>query len=313
MEGREQLGATAEPVGEAREAGDVVTVAPRFEFYRRKRKRVLIRHDHKLNQFDRLVDGRWVPCWSSKVDPSKWTKLDKKERQEHRRRYVVSLLARRVSWSHPLARLIRGPLGRLLVPPPAGGAGRRWMKKERAEAARRDYQAMLRDTETGKVEVMEEQALLGFEHQKARISAAETRANFFLAGAGLTTTAILANASFLIGERSIHGTWRGIAVVVLLLTSIFALMSGLRALQAVMLTFRRSPPNSRRRLLDRLKETDTSGVHRSYLAALLVALARASIVGDWKVARMAEARGWFLGVIVGAVLLSVCVIFGAVL
>ncbi len=182
-----------------------------------------------------------------------------------------------------------------------------------AEAARRSYQAMLPERDVARLELLEAQALLGFEQQRDRIGAAETRANFFLAGAGLTTTAILANASLLIGEHAIHGGWRVAAVVILFGTSICALISGLRALQAVMLTFRRSPPNSRQRLLDRLDEADALGVRRSYVAALFVALARASIVGDWKVARMAEARGWFLGVIVGAVALSVCVIFGAVL
>ncbi|MGD9736138.1 MAG: hypothetical protein AB7V58_11115 [Solirubrobacterales bacterium] len=88
--------------------------------------------------------------------------------------------------------------------------------------------------------------------------------------------------------------------------------SGIRALQAAMLTFSRIPPNTIGRVLGRRAEKTPADVRRSYLAALLLGVARTGIIGDWKIARMVEARSWFLGVILGALGVTASVLFGAV-
>jgi hypothetical protein len=154
------------------------------------------------------------------------------------------------------------------------------------------------------------EASTGFDHQRERGSNAEQRANFFLGAAGLTTSLVLANAGLLLGAGKLTPPWQALAAAVLGLASLCAITAGLRAMQAAMITFVRTPPNSVDRVVGR-RELKGDELNRAHAGALLVGQARAGVVGDWKVARLAMARRWFVGAIAGVVALTVIVLIAA--
>jgi hypothetical protein len=299
--------------GKEESVGDVVARAlKQYRYFRRSKGRVLVRKAPSGEELHRLVDGRWVRSfrWRS-FDASKWKELEEDDLRDHVRRYILtSLTAAVLDWDRPILRAKRGAAWRWLVPPLRGGALRRRLSHDAVERSHTSYERILAEVKGNDLVQLEEQALLGFEHQRQRGSGAEQRANFFLGAAGLTTTLILANASFLIGENKLDGIWLDLAGAALAAGSLCALICGGRALQAAMVTFSRTPPNAVTRLLGR-RDREGEALRRAYIASLLTAQARTGIVGDWKIARLSEAREWFLGVILGAVLLSACVLFGA--
>ena len=270
-------------------------------FYRRQRNRVLVRENGEKR--DRLVDGEWI--WrKAPVEPPEWTQLSENELRFHVRRYLTEdLMSPRVHyWQHPFRRLRLSAVGRWALPALKGGAARK-IDKNSADRARDSYTKSL--GMAGEVDRtgLKEQAEAGLEQQQQRGSGAEQKANFFLGAAGLTTSLVLANAGLLVGTDKLHDPWRIWAAAALILASICALISGVRALQAAMATFSRTPPNSVGRLLGRMK-TDKDEFQRCHIAALLVAQGRAGTVADWKIERMSAARRWFAGVVAGVILLT---------
>jgi hypothetical protein len=205
-----------------------------------------------------------------------------------------------------------------VVPPLNGGAPRR-ISPDSANCSRAAYLELLQgikvpaDQRKAGLEQLQQQAELGDERQRDRGTGAETRANYFAGAAGLTTTLVLANAGLLLGQDALDNALRWMAGLALLAASFCAIMTGLRALQASMVTFVRSPANSVSRVVQRRKAEDIDMLRCQYIAALLVSQNRNSVVADWKITRLQEARGWFGGVIAGVVVLTVLVLIQALL
>lgn len=292
---------------------DLVSEASRdFEFFRKSQGRALVRRAKADGATDRLIKGEWVPRTLRRRRSGRaWQPIQGQKLRNHVRRYLLSSLnAEVVGWRHPAERFRRSIGWRWLYPPLKGGAARRGLDPKAVDRSRDSYARALREVASNELTQLEEQALLGLEHQRERASGADQRANFFLGAAGLTTTLVLTNANFLIGDEKLDEPWLAIAAGGLVVASLCAVAAGVRALQAAMLTFSRTPPNTVKRVLERGK-TGADELRRSYIASLLVGQTRATVVGDWKIARLREARRFFLGVILGVMLLSVCVLFGA--
>ncbi len=194
-----------------------------------------------------------------------------------------------------------------MLPALEGGASRK-LGDEAADSARASYRETLGDVGPEPLAELVDQAETGYEHQRQRSNLLEQRANYFLGAAGLTTTLVLANAGLLIGKDALdHGWPLTTGAIVLIVASVCALMSGLRALQAMMLTFERTPPHAVTRIVDR-RDLSKDDVGRDYLAALLVAQRRTTVVSNWKVGRVKSARRWFTGVVGGIAGLTAIVV-----
>jgi hypothetical protein len=264
--------------------------ATRYSFYR---KRELLVRTREGARTERLVDGRWVPVLRPGSPGSGWELLTPKKLRYHARKYFIEDLgAEPLDWSERVERLKRTYVYRRGNPPMKGGSMRRPHPKLFARS-RDAFAERLATTSGGALEELKEQALLGYEHQRERIVATEQRANFFLGTAGLTTSLVLANAGLLLGADKLDAPWRTLAAIALLIASFFALNAGFRALQATMLTFGRTPPNSVPLVMGR-RRFDKETMTRSYVGALLVGQHRLSAIADWKLKRMKEARRWFV-------------------
>lgn len=204
-----------------------------------------------------------------------------------------------------------------LAPPLNGGAPRR-VSPEAADCSREAYAELLDkskasgDDREKALEQLREQAESGDQRQRDRGTGAETRSNYFAGAAGLTTTLVLANAGLLLGQDALDNPLRWMAGAVLLVASFCAVMTGLRALQASMVTFVRCPANSVSRIVARRKAPDLKSLEARYIAALLVSQNRNSVVADWKITRLQGARGWFAVVIAGVVMVTVLVLVQAI-
>ena len=181
-----------------------------------------------------------------------------------------------------------------------------------ADRSRSAYAEVLADVDEAALADLKEQATVGYEHQRQRSAETEQRANFFLAAAGLTSSLVLANAGLLLGTSKLDAPLRALAAIALGIGSFCAIAAGLRAMQAMMIAFYRTPPNAVDRIVDRTAY-EGAALDRVYLAALLVAQGRAGAIGDWKVHRLRGARRWFVGAIVGVVLLTGFVLAEALL
>jgi hypothetical protein len=284
-----------------------------YRFRRRERGYALFRRAKSGGRAERLVDGRWVRVRPSRPGRSRqgWETLDKEELTLHVRRYLISGLDDPpVGWrSDVRERLKRTLVWRWAMPPLKGGAGRR-LARGTAERSRRAYGELLNDVKGEGLAQLKEQAVAGYEHQRQRGAETEQRANFFLGAAGLTTSLVLANAGLLIGASGLQPPWRGLAAIALGAASVCAIAAGLRAMQAMMIAFFRTPPNAVDRIFDRSTASGEE-MTRLYLAALLVAQGRAGAIGDWKINRLRDARRWFVCAIVGVVLLTAFVLVEA--
>jgi hypothetical protein len=293
----------------------VAAAARRYEFRRRGGDWTLMRLD-SLDGFgvERLVNGRWIDVRRPRAfdDKDAWTRMSEKQLRWHARRYLLADLgAPGMGWQGRIReRFRRGALWRWAAPPLKGGATK-GLPPAIADRSRDAYAASLTKARGEDLAELKQEALLGYEHQRARVTGVEQRANYFLGAAGLTTSLILANAGLLLGTGKLQAPWLGLAAGALALASVCAIGAGARALQASMVTFVRSPPNGSAKVLARRKLKGDELV-RAYLGALLVAQARASAVGDWKIERLGSARRWFIGVIAGIVLLTVFVLAEAV-
>lgn len=230
----------------------------------------------------------------------------------HVRRYLLgNLTGEALGWRTDLrGRLRRSAFGRRVAPPLKAGAGRR-LTGSAAERSRLAHAELLKSTERPELAELREQALTGYEHQRERSAETERRANFFLVTAGLTTSVVLANAGLLLGADRLHAPWRTLAAAALAAASVCAIASGLRAMQAMMVSFLRTPPNSVDRILNR-RSVVSDALAGLYVAALLAAQGRAGTIGDWKINRLRDARRWFVGAIGAVVLLTGCVLADAV-
>jgi len=279
----------------------------RYAFFRSEEK-VLLRQAEQ-GAVERLVNGSWVRV-SRPRDPEReeeWERLEPEELCYHARKYFVEDLgAKPIGWDERKERLKRLGFYRYGNPPMKGGSRRR-LPPEMFDRSREAFSELLGNTRGEALEELKEEALLGYEHQRERIAAAEQRANFFLGTAGLTTSLVLANAGLLLGSDKLDSPWRALSAAALLVASICAITAGLRALQATMLTFGRTPPNSVPRVMKR-RRLGKEAMVRAYVGALLVGQHRLSAIADWKIMRMKEARRWFVAASLGVVALTVLVL-----
>jgi hypothetical protein len=233
------------------------------------------------------------------------------------RKYVIAdrLDEKRVTGPWQWARHHRPWLS--IAPPLNGGAPRR-VSPEAANCSREAYFDLLSklkasgDEREKAFEQLREQAELGDQRQRDRGTGVETRSSYFAGAAGLTTTLVLANAGLLLGQDKLDSPLRWMAGAALLVASFCAVMTGLRALQASMVTFVRCPANSVSRIVARRRSPHMASLECRYIAALLLSQNRNSVVGDWKITRLQEARGWFAVVIAGVVVVTVMVLIQAI-
>jgi len=289
----------------------IAAAASRYEFWRHRRERVLVRRskDEPELGLERLVDGFWIRVRAPRKfdDESVWEPLGVGALRWHAGRYLIADLgAPCIGWQrkHLRRRLDRGATGRWIDPPLRGGAKRRKINKI-AQRQRNCERARL-SAARAPVQ-LEEEALLGYEHQRERVRGIEQRANFFLAAAGLATSLVLTNAGLLLGSDKLDERWLIPAAIVLGFASLCTTAAGLRALQATMTTFTRLPPDNVPRLEERLEKAEED-LRRARIAALFVAQYRTSVIADRKVARLKAARGWFVSAIFGIVVLTVVVL-----
>jgi hypothetical protein len=295
------------------ELGEMVAAAEaEYEFRRHRRSRALVRRSRQDpgRGVERLVDGLWLGAWTPRRfgDKSVWEPLKTAEKLRwHVRRYLIKDLAAPAIGRRPLRRwLDRSSVGRWIDPPLRGGARRRGITPV-AERQRENDRERLGGAAL--VE-LEEQALLGYEHQRERVRSIEQRATFFLGAAGLTTSLVLANAGLLLGSGKLGDRWLTFGALALGFASLCTIAAGLRALQATMTTFTRLPPDNVPRLDERLAKQEED-LRRARIAALLVGQYRTSAIADWKVARLKAARSWFITAIAGIVVLTGIVLVNA--
>lgn len=282
----------------------VTAAAAEYEFF--EASGILVRRQKGKASLERLVRGRWVSIRAPRdfgQPGSEWEEKSEQQLQAFvRKHFILDLGADPVPKHEKRERLVRGAVWRIYDPPLRGGSMRR-PGKRLFERSRQAFAELLSSSEATVLEDLKEQALLGYEHQRERISAVEQRANFFLGAAGLTTSLVLANAGLLLGAGKLGSTWRVLAAATLAVASLCAIAAGLRALQATMVTFIRAPPNGVPRVMKRRGLPKDELLH-AYIAALLVGQHRLSAIADWKIGRMKEARRWFVIVTLGIAVLT---------
>lgn len=278
----------------------VAGAAEEYEFF--EKSGVLVRRRNGGTEFERLVKGRWVSIRTPRSlgeEGSGWEKKSQKQLRAYARKFFIrDLGASRLGAKERRERLIRSAPWRIYDPPLKGGSTRS-PRQEMFERSREAFAELLASSDEATLEDLKEQALLGYEHQRERIGTVEQRANFFLGAAGLTTSLVLANAGLLLGADKLESPWRTLAAAALLIASLCAIAAGLRALQATMITFVRAPPNGVPRVMKRRRLGKNELLH-AYVAALLVGQHRLSVIADWKIGRMKEARRWFV-IVTGAI------------
>jgi len=307
-----------EPVGQEAIHRLVADARVRYEFRRSTGDRALIRRgppdDSDSKQVFRLVTGRWIRQRRLDFDDlDTWEEIEDKELRWHVRRYLIRTLdapAMSWEWGELRARFGRGALGRWWNPPLRGGATS-VVKPGLADRSRLAYKQRLEATAGDELTAIVEQARMGLDSQRERSAGVEQRANFFLGAAGLTTSLVLANAGLLLGDSKLESPWIYLAVAALAIASGCAVLAGFRALQAAMYTFVRTPAYETKRILER-RNLDLDEARRREVGALLVAQARTKTIADWKVARLKEARRWFLRTTIGIVVLTLLVLASVV-
>jgi len=283
----------------------VMAAEEEFEFFRATDDFTLLRRRRQDHVLARMSEGRWInQLWARKLPSASWERVQDTRLRWHVRRYMVAGLdSQAIKWHKDFFGWLRRlAVVRFIVPPLKGGAVARGFVGE-AKLSRRAFAEMLAEADPDLLPELRDEALLGYEHQRERIAAAEQRATFFLGAAGLTTSLVLANAGLLLGDESLESPWRWLAMAALGVASLLVIAAGLRALQATMNTFVRTPPGGVPRVMERRKGTE-SELLCAYIAALLVGQHRLSVIGEWKIKRMKSARRWFVGAIVAIVALT---------
>jgi len=306
------MGGTTQPAGQAEIAVLAAAALESYEFSRRSGDFRLVRRHRSSERAERLVDGLWITVRRGTVtsSSSEWKKLGTDELERHVRRYLLDdPAAEGVGWRTPWDRMRRSMPGRWVFSPLKGGSSKR-LARGVAKRSRRAYAEQLSEATGNDLRELKEEVLLGYEHQRERITGIEQRATFFLGAAGLTTSLVLANAGLLLGDDKLGSPWLGLAIAALAVASVCAIAAGVRAMQATMITFVRTPPNAVTTVVNR-RGLKGDALLRAYVGALLVAQARAGVIGDWKVRRLASARRWFVAAIVGVVVLTAFVLVDA--
>jgi len=260
-----------------------------------------------------LVDGEWISVLlpSGFWDERDWLPVNDDEQLAHHALQCLTPDLDRVGlrWSPFWARFARSFLGRLAVPPLFGGAPRAPDERDtmRCRAVLLSCFSRVSDEE---MEELHDQALRGYELQRERNATVEQRANFFLGAAGLSSTLVLANASILLGagDGVLGSPWRELSAAAFAVASVFAIVAGLRALQAVMLAFQRVSPSGVGSILEADSATGSRRARRNHASFLLLAQERELRVHEWKLARLGEARRWFGGAVLGVVVVTAFVL-----
>ncbi len=156
----------------------------------------------------------------------------------------------------------------------------------------------------------------GYERAEKRIEGIQQRASLFLGATGLTTSLVLVNGSLLYGNGPLHPFGFLVAVGVLLMFAALTLViAGIAALDATTVSFDRAHPNSPPQVEARL-DLESCEARRDLLAAMLLAIRRAEVIGDWKLHQLRRARSAFgvsvVCVVVASVLVLGAVVFGGV-
>jgi hypothetical protein len=153
----------------------------------------------------------------------------------------------------------------------------------------------------------------GYERAEKRIEGIQQRASLFLGATGLTTSLILVNSGLLFGNDPLRPFGVLVTVAVLLTVAALTLVAaGVTALDATTVSFDRALPNSPPQIEARL-EMDCREARRDLLAALLLAIRRAEMIGDWKLHQLGNARSAFSASVLCVVIASVVVLGTVVL
>jgi hypothetical protein len=263
---------------------------------------------------ERLVSGVWVATRRPRrfEDRSIWKPLGEDELQRHARQFFIDDFgSERMGWrGHLRDRFKRSSCWRWIVPPPIGGS----VSYPYSEAVNEYRDVNTKDfseAEGDDLLRLTEEALLGYEEQGARGAGLEQRASFLLGAAGLTTSLVLANAGLLLGAGELRAPWLNLSAGALALATLCAVAAGWRAMQAAMLPFARSVPNSVAEL-SRRGQLSGDDLNRAYAGSLLSSQSREWSIANWKIARLAAAQRWFLATILGVVALIGFVLANAV-
>jgi hypothetical protein len=134
-----------------------------------------------------------------------------------------------------------------------------------------------------------EQARSGWERAVSRRQGIESRAGTFIQVTGLTTTVVLVNNTLISGDDRVTGASRSVFIGALIVASVLLFIAGIYGLVSVMRTFGSVAPDNPTRLIERARIGDDEERRRQAAAALLLAQRRASLVADWKLARLKRA------------------------
>jgi len=173
--------------------------------------------------------------------------------------------------------------------------------QRRVQDARR--RALPEDLDIPDLETLTADAADGYARAEKRIEGIQQRASLFLGATGLTTSLVLANGSLLYGSGPLRSFGVLAAVGVLLtLATVMLVRAGIASLDATTVSFDRALPNSPPQVEARL-ELDHAEARRDLLVALLLAVRRAEVIGDWKLHQLRSARSAY-GVSVACVVIA---------
>lgn len=305
--------------GENEDLAEVVAMVGRsrelYFYWSRNADEILVRRRRGTDLMETLVDGYWVRCRAPRRlgHNSTWSEMRPETLVDHARRYFVEDFAKpplrrgdpqriklRCSW-----------IGRWLLPSPRGGEGLGQANEKAAARSREIRLGELKKVSDKDVLQLKEEAETGHARELERNTKAEQRASFFLGAAGLTSSLILANAGLLLGNEHLESPWLIPAAVVLAVASVCAVLSGFRAMQVSAWQWQMFFPTSASEVMRRGSYEGADRV-RAYVAGLMIACSRESAIAEWKFARVAGARYWFLGLIGGVVILTAIVLVAAV-
>jgi hypothetical protein len=277
----------------------------RYVFRRRRRDGALARFISTRN-IELLVDGEWVRAWKP-PRLERWVRLSDADLREHANAFLVGGFGgASASGLERGERLRRYGIGRWLFPPLAGGAHRNLSDKTIARV-REQRIGELPSADLTDLAELKEEALRGHAMLADRCAILEQRANFFLGAAALTSSLVLANSGLLLGTGKLSNPWLSLAAGFLAVSSVCAVVAGLRAMQAAMTSFVRTTPSGVLAILSRATLSG-SDLDCAYVGALFVAQNREEVVGNWKLERLKSARRWFLAAVVGVAFLTITVL-----
>ena len=197
---------------------------------------------------------------------------------------------------------LRTSIARWVLSPPLGWGAPRFLSRDRGVVdARAAGEQSFADALGNHVDDrLASDAQEGVQAARERMKGIEQRASTFVQAAGLTGTLVLVNQGLIAGDHPIHGTtakWIFLAAIVA--ASLALIAAGVFGLAATMRTFDRIAPSNAIRVIKRstlpaVAEDDGLSARTALVAATLLAQRRASLVADWKLARLKRAVTCFL-------------------